>query len=81
MPELPIGTLVTKLETAVQRPHTQHNLRLPNIAVLTTVVVLLLDQLTWSAGRIPEPVIMLEDFHAFSKNPSTNPSKLSITPR
>jgi hypothetical protein len=74
---------VTKVEPAVQRPHAQHNLGLPNIADLTTAVALLLDQLTRSAGRIPELIIMTEDFHAFSKNLSANPSTgmLSITPR
>lgn len=72
MPELPNGTL-----------RLRWNPELSNIAVLTMVVTLLLDQVTRSAGRTPEAVTMTEDFQAYSKNLSANPStgKLSITPR
>jgi hypothetical protein len=69
---------VTKAEPTVQRPHAQHNLWLPNKAVLTTVVALLLDQLTRSGGRIPEPVMITEDFHAFSTNLSAKQAPVNF---
>jgi hypothetical protein len=63
------------MRTVHARTHT-HTTQpgLPNIGALTTVDALLLDQPTWSAGRNPEPVTMIEDFRGFSKNLSANPS-------